>query len=702
MSRFFTFSVILVGFSAVIVQLVALREFLSVFYGNELVLGVILGNWLLLIGTGAWLGRFSLRIKDKIGFFVGCQLMLAILLPATVFLIRITGTATTVPGEALSLVSIFIYSFLILLPFCLVSGFMVTLACGIFSELGKTPAGQVGRIYFFETLGSVCGGMLFSYVLIYLLESFQVIYTVVLLNLLLAFILSMKFNRKRLHELSIFFMLAFLIFLVNFDLQKTTNRLQYPGQEILFQKYSPYGNLVVTKLGSQVNFFENSVPLFTTEDAIANEEVVHYAMVQHENPKNVLLISGGVSGTLKEILKYNPERVDYVELDPLIIDAGKKFVSSSGINDGGVYVHNIDARLFVKNSNARYDVVIIDLPDPSSAQLNRFYTLEFFDEAKGVMNDGGVITLGLSSSENYMSPETKKLNSALYWTLKERFKNVMIIPGDRNFFVASDSELGYDIAERITERRIHTSYVNQYYLAGKLTPERIDYAIGSLKEKTELNQDFKPVSYYYHLMFWLKQFDVSLNAILAVIAVLFLVFLFKLKPIPFSVFAAGFAGMSLEVVVLLAFQVLYGYVYGMVGIIVAAFMAGAAVGAYWMNIKRGRMVAGDFARLVFAVSIYSLLLPFFIFGFSRFVGGFPVLTAVIGFLVGALFPLAGELHGKNSEITHTMGLLYGVDLLGACFGALLVSAILIPVVGIINVCLLTGMLNLVGFLRLKR
>lgn len=41
------------GFSAVITQLTLMRELLCVYSGNELVVGVVLGNWLLLTGLGA-------------------------------------------------------------------------------------------------------------------------------------------------------------------------------------------------------------------------------------------------------------------------------------------------------------------------------------------------------------------------------------------------------------------------------------------------------------------------------------------------------------------------------------------------------------------------------------------------------------------------------------------------------------------------
>ena len=54
------------GISSIITQIILIREFLSVFYGNELILGIILANWLLLTGLGAYLGKFSEKMQQRI------------------------------------------------------------------------------------------------------------------------------------------------------------------------------------------------------------------------------------------------------------------------------------------------------------------------------------------------------------------------------------------------------------------------------------------------------------------------------------------------------------------------------------------------------------------------------------------------------------------------------------------------------------
>jgi len=117
---------------------------------------------------------------------------------------------------------------------------------------------------------------------------------------------------------------------------------------------------------------------------------VHYAMAQRPEAKRVLLISGGVAGSAGEILKYPHAAVDYVELDPLILKISERYLSP-GLDDPRIRTFNTDGRVFVRQAADTYDVVIVNVPDPSTSQLNRFYTVEFFEEVKRALRPDGVL-----------------------------------------------------------------------------------------------------------------------------------------------------------------------------------------------------------------------------------------------------------------------------------------------------------------------
>src|SRR5208283_3914417 len=169
--------------------------------------------------------------------------------------------------------------------------------------------------------------------------------------------------------------IAAFVWLVNADALSTS--LQFPGQNVLFHANSPYGRLVVTESGGETNFIENGIAVVSTPNVEQVEEATHYAMAQRPDARRVLLVSGGVAGVAKEILKYNVAGVDCVELDPLVIETGRRFLPEH-FADPRIHVIATDARQFVRQTTNHYDVVILALPDPSTAQLNRFYTVEFF------------------------------------------------------------------------------------------------------------------------------------------------------------------------------------------------------------------------------------------------------------------------------------------------------------------------------------
>jgi len=65
---------------------------------------------------------------------------------------------------------------------------------------------------------------------------------------------------------------------------------------------------------------------------------------------------------------------------------------------------------------------------------------------------------------------------------------------------------------------------------------------------------------------------------------------------------------------------------------------------------------------------------------------FPVLTALVGLVVGVQFPLAAHL-SSAANATHAGARLYAADLIGACLGAAVAGAMLLPVLGLTGTCL---------------
>lgn len=687
---FFIASVIGIGLSSILTQLVLLREFMSVFFGNELVFGVILSEWLLLTGIGSYLGKISRNIKRKTETFGVLQMFVGILPLILVWFVRGLRTWLLRPGEAANLWIVFSSSLLLLLPYCMASGFLLTLACSMFPEKG---AKKIGSIYFIDNIGDILGGVTFTFLLIFLMNSFEILITALILNMVLAFLLVWYENRKLSVMIGgVFIFSLCLLFSNNLDVQSI--KFMFPGQEIILHEDSPYGSIVVTRTDSQLNFFENGLPWFSTQDIISREETIHYGTVQIGKYKKILLISGGISGTLEEIKKYEPERIDYVELDPKVLDIGKKL----GLLSEKSYAS--DGRFFVKHSKKKYDLIIIDLPDPENIQINRFYTVEFFSEAKRILEEDGVVSLSLSSGENYMNKEEVLLNSIVYNTLKSVFKNVIIIPGEKNYFLASDSELTYNISSKIKKLNISTIYVNKNYLQAKLTKDRIEYVKNSII-KTEINTDFNPKACFYYILLWLRQFG-SLE-ILGLIFLIPCLFLGLKKPgaLESAILTTGFAASGLEIILLLGFQSLYGYVYSSMGLIVTGFMLGTATGSWYANKKLRVLGKKSIVGIEILIFIFSISLPWMMLVFQETEWIFIGLSIFTGWFTGMEFPLISKLHLKRN-VERTAGNLYACDLIGGCLGALFTGIIFVPLLGIVTTSFIIGVMNLITGVWVKR
>ncbi len=422
-------------------------------------------------------------------------------------------------------------------------------------------------------------------------------------------------------------------------------------------------------------------------------------MVQRPEARRVLLVSGGISGTAREILKYGVPAVDYVELDPLILTLGKRFLPAN-LADERIRVINTDGRLFVKQTPERYDVVIIGVPAPATAQLNRFYTAEFLAEVKRVLARDGVVSFALGQYENYVSRELARMLSSACLAVKQSFRNVLVIPGGRVFFLASDGPLYPDIAARVEQRNIQTKLVNRHYLDGMLTADRMADLVSATAQPAAVNRDFSPILYYYHLRHWMSQFNFQFGLLQAGLVVLLGFYLFRLRGNALVLFASGFAASALEVVLLLAFQVLCGSVYHQVGVIVTVFMTGLAVGALIAN-RLANLASGSLSALALAIAGYAAVLPFLLPLLNR-LGGSPaslvlvkvtiaLLTLVLAALVGMQFPLANRLEFDGTVAGASR--LYTADFVGAFLGALLACTLLIPLIGVFGVCWLTAALN---------
>ncbi len=665
-------SIIGTGISSVTIQLVTIREFLTQFHGNEITIALVLFVWLLFNGAGSLLCRAAKT--TAISLYSLLILFIAIWPFPQLMIIRYLRDILIVHGASPGFYQILFYVGLTTAPYALLTGYM--LPCSLEIIKANYHDFTSGELYITDNIGDILGGIIFSFVLVYWFNPFKTIAITSGILIIISLSMFIKYRKTHVAVISLMIIATFYIYALNPAFERSTLSDQYG--DVVRYKETPIGRLVITKEASQHTFWESGAPLYSTGDIQGSEEKIHYPMCQLEGDiEDVLLISGGIGETLSELSKYRPKNIDYIELDPALID----MALAEGLltKEPGLNIINMDGRAYLKKTRKQYDAIIIDLPDPDTFQLNRFYTAEFFRLTKSKLKENGILSFSVNSYENYISDIIKKKFSSIYNTLNQYYKNVIIIPGGSAFFLCSERVLKYDIPAMLGKKAIKTEYI-QYYYNGNVTTDRIEQIRASIDPKEYVNTDFEPRLLNIAYKEWFSKHGSSPGIFLFVTGIIGLTYIIFMKKEEFILFTSGVAAMSAEMLVIYCFQIIYGYVYLKVGIIVTAFLfgllPGAIAGSVFTQKKRSELLFSEFFIICLLICLfvwvnfiktdldqtwfilYSIIFSFFC-GFQ-----FPVATGIIG---EKMSPVAGCI---------------AADLAGAALGTLFAGAFLVPLAGI--------------------
>jgi spermine/spermidine synthase len=122
--------------------------------------------------------------------------------------------------------------------------------------------------------------------------------------------------------------------------------------------------------------------------------------------QDVLVVGSGGGVDVEAALLSGARHIDAVEIDPVIIELGRKYNASKSYNDPRVVVHNTDARGYFKQTRQTYDMVVFGFLDSQSlfSQMSNIrldgyvYTRESFREAFGLLRENGLLSVSFFSS----------------------------------------------------------------------------------------------------------------------------------------------------------------------------------------------------------------------------------------------------------------------------------------------------------------
>jgi spermidine synthase len=272
-----------------------------------------------------------------------------------------------------------------------------------------------------------------------------------------------------------------------------------------------------------------------------------------------------------------------------------------------------------------------------------------------------------------------------------------------------------ELNRRISALALQTRHLEARSLESRLHALRLQRLEDTLASGSpRLNSDFAPVTFFLNASLWSTQFRgpgagvlrffsrIPVSWLLGTPLIAFALFILFLRlrqrESAFSLLPLAVMGLTTivaEIVLLIWFQALYGFLYGRIALLLSTFMLGLLLGALACSrLSRatyGYLVAIQVGFLA-VLGLFRLALPADLPEILAF-----VMLLLLGTLGGGLFVVSNRIYLR---LRADYGRGYGLDLVGSFIGALVTSSLLIPLAGLSRVIDSVMLLNAMGLLFL--
>jgi len=312
------------------------------------------------------------------------------------------------------------YFFIITIGFLI--GFEIPFIIRINEKYTKSLKENLSFILAADYIGSLVGTLVWLYILLPRIPIYEISFIVSGVNLFVALVTYLYVRQINLKGVLLFVASVIVLtygYLNAGKINKYIEQRLYKDP-IVEEFNTKYQHLILThnyKINDYRLYINGNTQLSSLDERRYHELLVHPAMSLVKNPKNILVIGGGDGMAIREIKKYESvENITLIDLDPGMIEFAKNSPVISKINEGAfedinimnpdwvkpgnlqrlnnkksVNVLNIDAdKMLWKLEGNYFDVVIVDLPDPSSIELSKLYSKEFFIKLRKVMTPNAV------------------------------------------------------------------------------------------------------------------------------------------------------------------------------------------------------------------------------------------------------------------------------------------------------------------------
>jgi spermidine synthase len=650
----------LLGMVTALTQTILIRELMIETGATELVIAVALSLWMLFTGIGSLSFRFLpfLRWKWALPSLIT---LLALTAVGQLFLIgSLTARFSAVTGVAVTIPAMLSIAALVLLPGCLLGG----LAFPACVAAARAKNNATGLIYLTESGGMALGALLF-----YLfLDTFSPVRYAPFFNHYAA---------------------------------------RYQPDTLILSRDGRYGRLDVTQRNEQTAYRWNGQTAGTLGESQTVEEFSGLALTQHPDPRRIAVIGGLLSGTAAEVARRMPQAaVIVIEPDPVLFTAyptdtlGKNVTLRSGEPTS------------ILTGLPPQELIILDLPDPSSVMLSRFFSREFFQFIREDNGPGAVLVVGLSGGRGMLPPELAALNRSVQKALQEAFQEVKLVPAGRHLFVAADNNFPTVDPAIVTERMERNNLIGDWFndalVSDILEPMHRQLTETAVeKATTRENRLLAPSAYFETLRHTARRLDDPLPAVVSALPdrpIFFLMitgiftffcavgiaFLTRRHLAParsIALFAVSGGAFVLQLALMTLLQAFIGQIYHLIALLTVSFMLGITAGLFIYRYYSGYLFI-PFALLALVAAGLIFAAPYDLSA-AGYIGANFLVALLLGLSLGNL--------ARSSDGEQSPGAaFYLADLAGAAVCGLLFGAAMLPLYDLRFSIAVAGVLALVG------
>ena len=367
---------------------------------------------------------------------------------------------------------------------------------------------NLSKVLSVDYLGALVATLLFPFLLLPFFGLFKTSLFFGLVNMSIGFSMLWFFSRSLIIEkktvLYFYSFSALGVLVTVFLLSQTLLRVwtsDIYDDRVVYAEETPHQQIVLTKNRNDVRLFLNGNLQFSSSDEYRyHESLVHLPMLNCQC-RDILLLGGGDGLAVKELLKYDSiESMILVDLDPSVTTLAKtnphvKSLNEAALENDRLTVINKDAFVYLNETNRRFDLIIVDLPDPNNTSLSRFYSREFYLLIKSKLTENGSFVTQATSP--FYAPKAfwsikKTIDSAGYFDVLPYHTHIPSF-GEWGFILASPSRIHLDSTKLPTE----TKYIDEYAITRMLYFEK------DLRESNvEISTLDSPNVLHYYLQGW--------------------------------------------------------------------------------------------------------------------------------------------------------------------------------------------------------